>query len=144
MDTRKIRKNMPTTFSTVRGKAQPLSQATDDGFPLVKGEDRPTIAGIPMILVGWEFRPGIRGEYATVWAYIQNEDGSVRPVKFQAGGSGILAVPQQLRDMQDNGITTDVLTMLHAESYNFIDDDGVTVDAVKYWFEDIEEGDPDF
>ncbi len=41
-------------------------------------------------------------------------------------------------------ITGEVLTTLHAESYSFIDDDGVNVDAVKYWFEDPEEGDPDY
>jgi hypothetical protein len=144
MDTRKIRKAMPTDFSTVEGKAKTLRQAADDGFELIPGEKRPDIAGIPMILVAWEFRPGIRGEYATIWAYLKNEDASVRPIKFQAGGSGIISIPQQLRDMQDNGVTGDVLSVLHAEPYSFVDDDGVSIDAVRYWLEDPEEANPDF
>jgi hypothetical protein len=148
MDTRKLRAKAPTTFADVKGKAKPLRTAADDGFELIQGDDRADLAGIPMVLVAWELRPGFRengGELATVYAYLQNEDGTARPIKFIAGGQGLLSIPYVLRTMQDNGVTGDVAVAVTVEPYNFYDEETDTnIAAVRYGFEDLGEGSPDF
>lgn len=148
MDTRKLRAKTPTTFADAKGKAKPLRSAADDGFELIQGEDRANLAGIPMVLVAWELQPGFRpnsGELATVYAYLQNDDGTARPIKFIAGGQGLLSIPYILRTMQDNGVTSDVAVALTAEPYEFYDEEADTnVQAMRYGFEDLGEGSPDY
>jgi len=148
MDTRKLRRNAPADFKSAKEKAQSLRTAADDGFELVEGDDRVKLAGFPMVLVAWELRPGFRengGELATVYAYLQNEDGTARPIKFIAGGQSLTSIPVILRTMQDNGINGNVAAMLTAEPYDFYDEESDnTIGAVRYSFEDMGEGDPDF
>ena len=148
MDTRKLRKTAPTSFAAARGKATPLRTAADDGFELIAGDERSSLANLPMVLVAWELRPGFRensGELATVYAYVPNDDGTPRAVKFIAGGNGLLSIPTILRTMQDNGVTTNVSVIMTAEPYDFYDEEADTnVSAVRYGFEDLGEGEPDY
>jgi hypothetical protein len=148
MDTRKLRKMAPTSFAAAQEKATPLRTAADDGFEFVEGDDRATLAGLPMVLMAWDLRPAFRansGELATVYAYVPNEDGTPRPIKFIAGGGGMLSIPTILRNMLDNGITSNVAVTMTAEKYEFYDEESdTTIPAIRYGFEDLGEGSPDY
>lgn len=143
MDKRKLRGIDPKSFKTKLGKARGLAAALDDGFVDV---DREELIGRRMILVAWQLRPGIDPAYesARIWAMVETDEveEGARNVKFRDAGRGnmlVTGIPEMLRDLQDNGTTTDVAVTLRAERYEFTDrETGEDKEGVRYWFQDHE------
>jgi hypothetical protein len=117
------------------------------------------LIGRRMVLIAWELRPfGSEPgrETARIWAMVETDEveEGVRKVKFRDAGRGnmiVQGIPDTLRELQDNGTTTDVGVMLRAEEYPFTNKDtGEDETGIRYWFEDAEgeplpvDDDPDF
>jgi hypothetical protein len=136
------------TFKKRAEGSKTLRAAMDDGFTdlTADGVDkRDALIDCEMVIVGWQLRSRGNGrEVARVWALVQSETGDVHKVKFYDAGQGNILHPGisvTLRDLEDNGITGDVRVMFRSEDYSFFGDDGGTVNATRYWIEDVKEED---
>lgn len=128
------------------GNAKSLRAAMDDGFEdlTVDGTDRRgELKDRELLILGWQLRSrGNNREVARVWALVDMLEGA-RKVKFYDASAGNIMHPGiavTLRDMEDNGTTSDVRVVFRSEDYSFFGDDGGTVNATRYWIEDV---DPD-
>lgn len=137
------------TFKKRTENSKTLRAAMDDGFDdfTADGVDRrPDLKDCELLIIGWQLRSRGSGgnESARVWALAKSETGDVRKVKFHAAGAGNLlhpGIPVTLRELEDNGVTSDVRVMFRTEEYSFFGDDGGTVNATRYWVEDVDAGD---
>lgn len=134
------------TFKKRVEGAKTLRAAMDDGFEdfTVDGVDRRgDLKDCELLVVGWQLRSRGNGgrEVARVWALAKGDTGDVRKVKFYDAGQGNIIHPGiaiVLRDLEDNGITSDVRVIFRSEDYSFFGDDGGTVNATRYWIEDVD------
>jgi hypothetical protein len=149
---RRIREIDPGTFKERKSKARTLTQALDDGWELT---DRRELIGHALILIQWELRPAYGStaerprEYARVWALMETTTGEARRVKFEDAGNSI---PTALRELEDNGVTSDVSTYITGEEKEYTDAD--TGEEGTWWTfefttaedtaENIGTEDPDF
>jgi len=87
-------------FSNVTGEGVTLAhEEMGDGFALLADDARDSLIGIPLFLMTWEFRPGdYDDEYVTCRLVARNENGTVRKVLANFGGSGVY---EQIRDFTD-------------------------------------------
>jgi hypothetical protein len=153
MVNRRALRTMDADVSTFKKRAEgskTLRSALDDGFDdfTVDGVDRrDDLKDCEMVIVGWQLRSrGNNREVARVWALVKSDTGDVRKVKFYDAGQGNIIHPGisiTLRDLEDNGTTGDVRVIFRSEDYSFFGDDGGTVNATRYWIEDVDAADND-
>lgn len=140
---RTLRTIDPGTFKDRVQNAKSLRAAMDDGFEdlTIDGLDRRSeLKDRELLILGWQLRSrGNNREVARVWALVDMLEGA-RKVKFYDASAGNIIHPGisiTLRDMEDNGTTSDVRVMFRTEDYSFFGDDGETVNATRYWIEDV-------
>jgi hypothetical protein len=141
---RTLRTIDPGTFKDRVQNAKSLRAAMDDGFEdyTVDGVDRRSeLKDREMLILGWQLRArGNNREVARVWALVETDTSDVLKVKFYDASAGNILHPGiaiTLRDMEDNGTTGDVRVVFRTEDYSFFGDDGGTVNATRYWIEDV-------
>ena len=82
-----------------QGPIDQADQVLGDGFSLLKQEDKGRLAGVPLILMEWNFYPGDFGsDFVAVRIAARNQDGSVGKYILNDGSTGIAVMLRKYTD----------------------------------------------
>lgn len=112
-------------FALFKENGHTIAQAHEvlgTGFALFSSEEKDKLCGVSIILLDWRFNISDKGNFVSVTAAAQNEDGTMRKVIFNDGGTGICA---QLENLSNRGIHPPMMVKngLVRSDYDYIETD---------------------